>query len=58
MEESKRIRESFGAPVAQVAGGAKRKHNNFERAGLASNGPVLSDHSDSATVSRRSGNAT
>jgi AraC-like DNA-binding protein len=34
MEESKRIRESFGAPVAQVAGGAKRKHNNFEHAGL------------------------
>jgi AraC-like DNA-binding protein len=29
MEESKRIRESFGAPAAQVASGANRKHNNF-----------------------------
>jgi len=28
-EESKRIREMFGAPVAEVAGGANRKHNDF-----------------------------
>jgi AraC-like DNA-binding protein len=34
MEESKRIRESFGAPVAEVAGGSNRKHNNFQHAGL------------------------
>jgi AraC-like DNA-binding protein len=58
MEESKRIREIFGAPAAQVVGGANRKHNNFQQAGLASNGPVLKDRSDSLSFSRRSGNAT
>jgi AraC-like DNA-binding protein len=44
MEESKRIRESFGEPVAEVAGGANRRHTNFQHAGLASNGLVLRDH--------------
>jgi hypothetical protein len=58
MEESKRSREIFGAPAAQVVGGANRKHNNFQQAGLASNGPVLKDRSDSLSFSRRSGNAT
>jgi len=32
MEESKRIRESFGELVAEVAGGGNRKHTNFQHA--------------------------
>ena len=45
-EESKRIRESFGGPVAEVAGGANRKQTNFQAAALASNGLVFRDRSD------------
>jgi hypothetical protein len=39
--------------VAQVAGGANRKHNNFQHAGIASNGPVLRDSSDIASACPR-----
>jgi AraC-like DNA-binding protein len=45
-EESKRIRASFGEPAAEAASGADRKRTNFQHAGLASNGLVFRDHSD------------
>jgi AraC-like DNA-binding protein len=38
MDESKRIRESFGAPLAEVTGAAARERTNFQHAGLANNG--------------------
>jgi len=47
MEESKRIRESFGEPMEEVAGGSNRKRATFQHAGLANNGLVLRDGSDS-----------
>ena len=47
MEESKRIRESFGGPVAEFAGGANRKQGNFQAAALASNGLVSRDRPES-----------
>jgi len=41
MAESKRIRESFGGPVAEFVGGANRKQANFQPAALASNSPGI-----------------